>query len=169
MDRSRKGMTLMERVFLVVFTFLVAAAIGGLRPAEARRTNIQGGDQAVAVFQDQALTTTPVTSTYPTGHKWEGQTIKVPVGMTEGVAAAVRVTGLGPTDSVTLRRKEQIRSDETLFGTPIEPDTAPDIVLTGNQDKVYSIPFTEGVESISFTAECSLASGGRISMLVATQ
>lgn len=155
--RNEAGMTLVQRGGLLAFALFVGLVL--MAPSGyARRTNIQGGDDAIRFFTNETLTaTTPVTST-----------VKIPVGNTEGLAVLFRVEGLTATNTVTLTRLERIRANETMIGYPVEADTGGAKVITTAGEKVYSEPFTEGIEYIYYKVESS-ESGVKVNGLSATQ
>jgi hypothetical protein len=141
----------------------VVLVLGGVPSAEARRTNISGtgGDSEglpYAVFTDQALTTSDVTSS-----------VKVPVAMTEGCAALIDVQGLTATNTVTITRLERTKSSETKYGYPVPAYVQQEIVISVNGPFTYPIAWTEGVEYITFKAKSSLASGVRVTIQAVTQ
>lgn len=141
----------------ILASLVVLALLAG--PASARRNDIDG-IQYFTVCSGQLLSTSDTTLSY-----------EVPNSKTEGVCAAIQVTGLGASDTVTITRVERANSAETAIGYPLPAHTQQQIVIdstTANPGEVWQIPVSEGCEYFQFRAKAS-AGTPRLTIIVGTQ
>jgi hypothetical protein len=144
-------------VLLLLFT--VAESV------QAERTNIKGGQQYV-LFTDEVLTATvDVTSSG-----------NAPVGNCEDAQMEVKVTGLNPTDSLTITTlgisstavKNGVTMNTVGYHVPVGIASQRVILGSDPNPSMWPIIFPNGLESLKLRIQSS-RTGAKVSIVVGTQ